>query len=62
MTADAAVETLYRSDWSRIVATLIRQIGDFELAEDAAGEAFAAALPAWRAGGVPESPRAWILT
>lgn len=62
MTADAAVETLYRSDWSRIVATLIRQIGDFELAEDAAGEAFAAALPAWRASGIPESPRAWILT
>jgi RNA polymerase sigma-70 factor (ECF subfamily) len=61
MAVDAAVEELYRSDWGRIVATLIRQIGDFELAEDAAQEAFAAALTTWRKEGLPRSPRAWII-
>jgi len=52
---------VYRSDWGRIVATLIRQFGDFELAEDAAQEAFTAAVDQWRTDGVPESPRAWII-
>ena len=61
MVVDAAVEELYRSDWGRIVATLIRQIGDFELAEDAAQEAFAAAIQTWRKEGLPRSPRAWII-
>jgi RNA polymerase sigma-70 factor, ECF subfamily len=59
--ADAAVEELYRSDWGRIVATLIRQVGDFELAEEAAQEAFAAAVDQWRTSGVPEFARAWII-
>jgi RNA polymerase sigma-70 factor (ECF subfamily) len=59
--ADAAVEAVYRSDWGLIVATLIRLLGDFELAEDAAQEAFAAAVSQWRDSGVPESPRAWII-
>jgi RNA polymerase sigma-70 factor, ECF subfamily len=58
---NAAVDTVYRSDWGRIVATLIRQFGDFELAEDAAQEAFTAAVDQWRTEGVPESPRAWII-
>jgi RNA polymerase sigma-70 factor (ECF subfamily) len=52
---------VYRSDWGRIVATLIRQFGDFELAEDAAQEAFTAAVDQWRTEGIPESPRAWII-
>ncbi len=56
-----AVDAVYRSDWGRIVATLIRQFGDFELAEDAAQEAFTAAVDQWRTEGVPESPRAWII-
>jgi RNA polymerase sigma-70 factor (ECF subfamily) len=56
-----AVDEVYRSDWGRIVATLIRQFGDFELAEDAAQEAFTAAVDQWRTDGVPESPRAWII-
>src|SRR5688572_2545542 len=56
-----AVDAVYRSDWGRIVATLIRQFGDFELAEDAAQEAFTAAVDQWRTDGVPESPRAWII-
>ncbi len=59
--ADAAVDLVYRSDWGGIVATLIRHVGDFDVAEEAAQEAFAAALHQWRASGVPDSPRAWII-
>src|SRR5688572_5219824 len=60
-TANVAVDSVYRSDWGRIVATLIRQFGDFELAEDAAQEAFTAAVDQWRTEGVPDSPSAWII-
>lgn len=59
--ADAAVDGVYRSDWGRIVATLIRLVGDFDVAEEAAQEAFAVAVDQWRASGVPEFPRAWII-
>lgn len=59
--ADQAVEELYRSDWGRIVAALIRLVSDFQVAEDAAQEAFAAAVDQWRANGVPDIPRAWII-
>jgi RNA polymerase sigma-70 factor, ECF subfamily len=59
--ANAAVDAVYHSDWGRIVATLIRQFGDFDVAEDAAQEAFAAAIDQWRSEGVPEFPRAWIV-
>src|SRR6478752_3384151 len=58
---NSAVDDLYRSDWGRIVATLIRYFGDFEVAEEAAQEAFAIAVDQWRAEGVPEYPRAWII-
>ena len=58
---NAAVDAVYRSDWGRIVATLIRLVGDFDLAEEAAQEAFAAAVGQWPASGVPEYPRAWII-
>ena len=58
---NAAVDTVYTSDWGRIVATLIRNFGDFDIAEEAAQEAFAAAVDQWRATGVPESPAAWII-
>jgi len=57
-----AVESVYRSDWGRIVATLISLLGDFELAEEYAQEAFTAALDQWAASGVPASPRAWIIS
>jgi RNA polymerase sigma-70 factor, ECF subfamily len=60
--AAAAVEAVYRSDWGRIVATLISMLGDFDLAEEYAQEAFAAALDQWAISGVPESPRAWIVS
>ena len=59
--ADEAVEAVWRSDWGRILATLIRLVGDFEVAEDAAQEAFTAAVDQWRTSGVPDSPRAWII-
>jgi RNA polymerase sigma-70 factor (ECF subfamily) len=59
--AAAAVEELYRSDWGRIVATLIRLVGDFDLAEETAQEAFAAAVDNWPVAGVPDLPRAWII-
>ncbi|HEU5235870.1 MAG TPA: RNA polymerase sigma factor [Pyrinomonadaceae bacterium] len=59
--ANAAVQATYKSDWGRIVATLIRSFGDFDLAEDAAQEAFAAAVNQWRVEGIPDSPPAWII-
>src|SRR5262245_58720416 len=59
--ANLAVDAVYRSDWGRIVASLIRRFGDFDVAEEAAQEAFAAAIDQWPASGVPEIPRAWII-
>src|SRR5216683_7194324 len=59
--ANAAVQAVYSSDWGRIVATLIRSFGDFDLAEEAAQEAFAAAVDQWPESGVPDSPPAWII-
>ena len=63
MPADAAkaVEAVYRSDWGRIVAALISITRDFDLAEEAAQEAFTVAVDQWRDSGVPDSPRAWII-
>jgi len=58
---DATIDAIYRSDWGRIVATLIRLVDDFDVAEEAAQEAFAAAVDQWRTSGVPESPAAWII-
>ncbi|HYT49943.1 MAG TPA: sigma-70 family RNA polymerase sigma factor, partial [Pyrinomonadaceae bacterium] len=59
--ANAAVDAVYTSAWGRIVATLIRSFGDFDLAEEVAQEAFAAALDQWRSEGIPDSPAAWII-
>ena len=59
--ASATVDAVYRADWGRIVATLIRSFGDFDIAEEAAQEAFAAAVDQWRAKGIPDSPAAWII-
>jgi len=55
------VERVYRNEWGRIVATLIRLLSDFDLAEECAQEAFTAAVDQWEETGVPENPRAWII-
>ena len=59
--ADEAIDALYHTDWGRIVAALIRLVGDFDLAEEAAQEAFTAGVNQWRITGIPDSPRAWII-
>jgi RNA polymerase sigma-70 factor (ECF subfamily) len=56
------VDTVYRSESRRILATLIRLLGDFELAEDALHDAFSAALERWPQEGVPANPRAWLVS
>lgn len=58
---DTLIGEVYQADWGRIVATLIRLVGDFDVAEEAAQEAFAAAVDQWRTAGVPDSPRSWII-
>jgi RNA polymerase sigma-70 factor (ECF subfamily) len=55
------LEQIYRDEWGRIVATLIRLLGSFELAEEAAQEAFAVALEQWPRQGVPANARAWLI-
>ena len=56
------LDTLYREERPRALATLIRLLGDFDLAEDGLQEAFAAALEQWPAAGVPRNPRAWLVS
>src|SRR3989442_4929790 len=56
--ANAAVDAVYRSEWGRIVATLIRLVRDFDVAEEAAQEAFAVAGDQWRGARRPPVPRA----
>jgi RNA polymerase sigma-70 factor (ECF subfamily) len=55
------IEVIYRQEAGRVLATLIRLLGDFERAEEARQEAFAAALEHWPKDGVPENPRAWLV-
>jgi RNA polymerase sigma-70 factor, ECF subfamily len=57
-----SIERLYRDESGRILATLIRLIGDFDLAEEMMHDAFAAALERWPGSGVPANPRAWIVS
>lgn len=61
MNHDATIERLYRQHSRRVLATLIRLLGDFELAEEALQEAFMAAVQQWPAQGVPEHPAAWLI-
>ncbi len=56
------IETLYRSESGRILATLVRLLGDLDLAEEAMHEAFAAALDRWPHDGIPENPRPWLIS
>ncbi len=57
-----SIESLYRAESGRILATLIRLVGDFDLAEEVMHDAFAAALEQWPGGGVPQNPRAWLVS
>jgi RNA polymerase sigma-70 factor, ECF subfamily len=58
----ATVANVFRDEWGRVLATLIGSLGDFDLAEEAAQEAFAAAAERWPRDGTPDNPRAWLLT
>ena len=60
--ARAAVQEAFRHEWGRLVAVLIRQTGDWDLAEECAQEAFAAAIESWSRDGVPDRPGAWLTT
>ena len=57
-----SLEALYRSDSGRILASLVRLLGDLDLAEDAMQEAFSAALNVWQVSGIPENPRPWLIS
>jgi RNA polymerase sigma-70 factor, ECF subfamily len=57
-----AVDAAFREEWGRVVATLIRRTGDWDLAEECAQEAFTEALQRWPADGVPQRPGAWLTT
>ena len=57
-----SLDAIYRAESGRILATLIRLLGDFDLAEDAVHDAFAAALERWPQDGVPANPRAWLVS
>lgn len=61
-TVKARVEQVYRQDSRRILATLIRLLGDFDLAEEALHEAFFIAVERWQRDGVPDNPLAWLVS
>jgi len=61
-TALSTVDAVYRSESRRVLATLIRLLGDFDLAEEALHDAFAAAVEQWPQEGVPDNPRAWLVS
>src|ERR1035438_707589 len=56
------IETLYRSESGRVLATLVRLLGDLDLAEEAMHEAFAAPLESWSQSGIPAKPRPWLIS
>jgi len=60
--SDVAVALSFEQSWGRLVAGLIGWCGDWDLAEECAAEAFAAAVPAWEASGIPDAPLAWLTT
>lgn len=62
MDAHAAIARVHRAEWGRLVASLRRRFGDLDVAEDAAGEAFAIAVARWPGDGIPPNPAAWLTT
>jgi RNA polymerase sigma-70 factor (ECF subfamily) len=61
-TAANSVEEVFREEWGRLLAVLVRTLGDLDLAEEVAGDAVATALQRWPRDGVPDRPAAWLLT
>src|SRR4051795_12429309 len=57
-----AIEAVYRAESRRVLATLIRLLGDFDIAEEALHEAFVAAVEQWPRDGMPDNPRAWLVS
>src|SRR4249919_2187634 len=60
--ARSTVDAIYRAESRRVFATLIRLLGDFDLAEEALHDAFASAVEQWPRDGVPANPRAWLVS
>ncbi len=60
--ATAAIERIYRTEYGRVVASLVRRFGDIDIAEEAAGEALLAAVERWPLDGVPPNPGGWLTT
>src|SRR5262245_27465922 len=58
----SVIDDIYRSESRRVFASLVRLLGDFDLAEDAVHEAFAAAVEDWPSKGIPSNPRAWLVS
>ena len=56
------IETLYRAESGRVLATLVRLLGDLDLAEESMHEAFATALESWQQAGIPDNPRPWLIS
>src|SRR4051812_9655657 len=56
------IDALYRAESRRVFATLVRLLGDFDLAEEALSEAFRAAIEQWPSEGIPDNPRAWLVS
>src|SRR3984957_12705948 len=56
------IDDLYRTDSRRVFASLVRLLNDFDLADDAMHEAYAAALEIWQQNGVPTNPRVWLIS
>ncbi len=59
---EALINSIYRSESRRVLATLIRLLKDFDIAEEALQDAFTAALHQWPSEGVPQNPRAWLVS
>ena len=58
----AAVERVFREEYGRLIASLVRRFGDIDIAQEAAGEALVAALEKWPESGVPPNPGGWLTT
>src|SRR5436853_6123222 len=56
------IQRIYRTESRRVFATLVRLLGDFDVAEEALHDAFRAALEQWPAEGIPDNPRAWLVS